>query len=140
MANLADLAKSMNSKVATANKASSARAVKLAKAILQELLFVTPVDTSNAMSNWQIGVGQRPADTRFPYFFGSRGSTAGQSASAAYAVGEAQLENKKPGQTIFVSNIVDYIGELNRGSSPQAAAGFIEDAVRRAAAKVRGGA
>lgn len=104
-------------------------AVKVAETIINDLAHVTPVDTSQAISNWQLGIDDRPDSPIGPHFPGERGSTYSASASETIAEAEAKLKNKQPGQTIYISNVLRYIGRLNEGSSTQAPAGFVERAV-----------
>lgn len=129
MGNLLDLANRLEGKLNKLEQRNSDRVVQVAEAILTDLVFVTPVDTSEALSNWQVGVGERPSSRRGPYFPGKKGSTQGQSAEAALAVGLAKLRGKQPGETVYISNLTSYITDLNRGSSAQAPAGFVERAV-----------
>lgn len=109
-------------------KAASDGAVSVATTILGDLVVVTPVDTSAALSNWQIGLGA-PIDTAIdPYYPGLQGSTYTVSGQEALAAGKAKLVNKIPGQPIYISNVLPYIQRLNEGYSGQAPAGFVERA------------
>jgi hypothetical protein len=126
---LTDLANSLEKRAAKLEDEASRLAVRTAETVLGDLVNVTPVDTSQALSNWQIGVGA-PVDASIaPYFPGEKGSTQSSSAASALAEGQAALKLKKPGQPIYISNVLRYIGRLNEGSSSQAPAGFVERAV-----------
>lgn len=129
MTTLADLADRMNKLAASLDQKASDTAVKAATAILKDLTTVTPVDTSQALSNWQVGLGGPVTNKIPPYFPGLGGSTADKSAAAALRAGIAALQNKKPGVSIFISNNLPYIRRLNEGYSRQAPAGFVERAV-----------
>ena len=134
MATLLGLARRLEQKTLPQIQAvGNRRAIATAEAIIRELLVDTPVDVSTALSNWQISVGNIvPNIPLLPYVPGSHGSTRGSSMAEAMAVALNNLRAKKPGEPIYISNVIDYIGELNRGSSPQQpAAGFIERAVMR---------
>jgi len=137
---LLDLAERMESLAGALPEASVSPGNVAALAMLRNLVSVTPVDTSRALSNWQIGLG-RPFMFNLPaYAPGSRGSTESQSADQTMKTAEYLLSFRKPGQTIYLSNNAPYIRKLNDGSSRQAAAGFIERAVvvgQKAAANVR---
>ncbi|WLJ71046.1 hypothetical protein [Sphingomonas phage Kimi] len=104
-------------------------AVAGTKAMLEELVYVTPVDTSQALSNWQVNLGNPAPDELPPYYAGSRGSTAGASSRQAIEEGFRELTYKKPGQPIFLSNLVDYIKKLDEGSSSQFPGGFVPRAL-----------
>lgn len=129
MVSLRDFASRMDARAGKLAEQSHKRAIRVATAILRDLVYRTPVDTSTALSNWQVGIGTPVASEIFPYYFGTKGSTRAPSAQAAYAAGVAKLQSKKPGETIYISNLTDYIKQLNEGSSLQAPAGFVERAV-----------
>ena len=61
----------------------------------------------------------------------------GQSARAAYEAGKAVLRTKRIGDTVYISNLAEHIVYLNQGSSTQAPAGFVEQAIMVAKAKLR---
>jgi len=104
-------------------------AVESTKAMLKELVEITPVDTSTALSNWQVNLGS-PATNELPAAVpGSLGSTRRASANETIADGFDELQYKKPGQSIFLSNLTPYIGDLNDGTSRQFAGGFIPRAL-----------
>lgn len=103
--------------------------IEAAELILNDLLTVTPVDTSKALSNWQASLDVEP-DTILPaYYPGAFGSTAIISREAALEAAQKIFAAKKPGQRLYISNLLPYIRRLNDGSSDQAPAGFIERAV-----------
>lgn len=89
------------------------------------LVYVTPVDTSEALSNWQVNLGNPAADNLPPYYVGTRGSTQGASAQQAIEEADAELAFKKPGQRLFISNLAPHIGKLDEGSSTQFPGGFV---------------
>jgi hypothetical protein len=124
--NLRDLAKqirAMSPQVATlASEASKTAAL----AIITDLANVTPVDTSQAISNWRVDINQRPVLAINPYFPGKKGTTQAESIAATIEAAKLALAAKKPGDTVWISNVLPYIGLLNDGSSSQAPAGFVE--------------
>lgn len=129
MTGLLDLAKRLERTAKELDQKASDAAVEAATAIVKDLVTVTPVDTSQALSNWQVGLGEPPAGKVAPYFPGLGGSTADKSAAAALRAAIAVLQKKKPGVTIFITNNLPYIRRLNEGYSRQAPAGFVERAV-----------
>lgn len=106
----------------------------------KELIESTPIDVGTAKSNWRASVGfpdlSEPIDAWAP---GSRGSTASANISAA----TADLSNRIPltaakGTEIFyLANTLDYIRLLDAGHSKQAPKGFIKNAVRQAARRLK---
>jgi hypothetical protein len=139
---LGTLSKRFNRAADRVPEAGSKAAAKVAEAILNDLAFVTPVDESTARSNWQVALNTPISDSDEigPYYLGSHGSTGQASAQAAVAAGRAVLATKKPGETIYVSNVLDYIVPLDEGHSQQEPAGFVHRAVlvgRKTVAKIR---
>lgn len=129
--NLLDLSKKF--KDASDNLADNVNEVtkKVASTILNDLVTVTPVDTSQALSNWQVSLKEPipKSDKVGPYYPGEGGNTAGQSANIAFGVGETELEKRKQGDSIYISNVLPYIKRLNEGHSSQEPAGFVERSV-----------
>lgn len=126
---LLDLAASMERKAKAIDAAASQLAVETAQTIVGDLAFKTPVDTSQALSNWIVTLDS-PSDNKIkPHFPGEGGST--QKASAAETINQARkvLSGKRPGQKIYITNNLPYIKRLNEGYSKQAPAGFVERSV-----------
>lgn len=119
------LEKAADAQAARANAVS----INAATAMLKQLIFSTPVDTSQALSNWQVGVGAPARGFIRPYFFGSKGSTRSASGNEAYAVGVARLRAKKPGEPVYLSNNAPYIESLNNGTLSSQPGGFVEAAL-----------
>lgn len=86
----------------------------------------TPVDTSTALSNWQVQVGSPVVSDREPFFPGRTGSTRRSSIQATIADARRVVQAKTPGTPIYITNVLPYIVPLNRGTSRQAPAGFVE--------------
>lgn len=103
--------------------------IEAASQMLEYLVNTTPVDTSKALSNWQVGVGQPVSSEIGPHVPGEAGSTVDASSAAALAIGLERLRRAKPGQPVYLSNLVPYIRRLNNGWSQQAPAGFIDGAL-----------
>jgi hypothetical protein len=110
---------------------------EVALVVDRELVLATPVDTGRARSNWIVNLGSAATGSRDPYTPGEKGSTGEANAQAAIAQGNATIGLRKDGQDIYISNNLPYIGRLNEGSSAQAPAQFVEQAVQRAVQVVR---
>lgn len=106
---------------------------KLAKGVTVvmdvDLVDHTPVDTSEALSNWQVSLNSAPTFDLPAIVPGERGSTAQQSRSEAKAHAERFLAMKDPGEKVYLSNLTPYVIDLNGGSSKQEPAGFFERAL-----------
>jgi hypothetical protein len=102
---------------------------KAAGAALQSVVSATPVDTGRARGGWQVGAGIAPQGESNRLDPGGGGTI---------GAGLSKVRSARPGQTVFISNNVDYIGFLNQGSSSQAPANFVGIAVRKAASVIRG--
>lgn len=127
--NLLDLANDIDALADKLSQSSSDHAVKTALTIVGDLAYKTPVDTSQALSNWDVTLESPATAKHGPHFPGKAGSTYKASAAETIDKAKAVLKNKKPGQSIFIANNQPYIGRLNEGSSTQTPAGFIERAV-----------
>lgn len=97
----------------------------------------TPVDTGRARSNWQVQIGSPTRSEIAAYAPGFDGSTEGENTRAAIEQGKAVIQTRQPGQDIFISNNLPYIGRLNEGYSSQAPSGFVQEAILKAAQVVR---
>lgn len=119
----------MEAQITRIHEIGSQRAIKTALAIVSDLATVTPVDTSQALSNWQVSLNTPVGNIIDAYYTGSKGST--QELSAVDTIRKARevLSHKKPGEDIHISNLLRYIAKLNEGSSKQEPAGFVERAV-----------
>lgn len=102
------------------------------KEVAIEILSVaasnTPVDTTKAISNWQIGVGSAPSGVVPPHVPGSAGSTKGQSLAITVDKGKAKLVNRKVGSDIHVTNNADHIDGLNDGTISKQPGQFVQKA------------
>lgn len=94
--------------------------------VVQRLIYETPVDTSQALSNWRVNVKYKISGTLPAYFSGFDGSTKGLSTSTALGAAKQQIARKKYGMALSISNNLDYIVELNQGKSQQAYAGYVD--------------
>lgn len=111
---------------ADAVETSASRLAVIGTAAAVELLvYVTPVDTSEHLSNWQVFIGNPAPDAIPPYYPGTKGST--RAASAREAIDQAlqELRYKKPGQRLFISNLGPAIVKLDNGWSSQFPGGFV---------------
>lgn len=137
---LLDLAADMNKLADSIPQAISSYKVKIAQTIVADLAYKTPVDTSQAISNWVVTLGARNVGIVPPHYPGESGSTRNASAQETIQRANIVLQQKKPGQSIFITNNLPYIVRLNDGYSAQAPAGFVERSIligRRMASKFK---
>jgi hypothetical protein len=125
---LLDLAKKLEARAGVVGLKAHEQAQRKALAILSYLVRVTPVDTSRAVSNWQVTIGTPALTARGAFFAGAKGSTYDQSADTVMAFGRAMLEAKKPGEPIYITNVLPYIKYLDLGSSTSFPGGFLAGA------------
>lgn len=130
MASLSDLATRMQKlAVAIPNNVNELKK-KIALTIENDLVYVTPVDTSQALSNWTVSLIPLTSDSfRAPYYPGEQGSTRGPSAQEAIDAAQAVLAGVKAGQAVYVGNAAPYIQRLDEGYSSQEPAGFVSRAI-----------
>lgn len=99
---------------------------KLAFDIFADVVGGTPVLTGRAMNNWNISVGSKDLSTRETG--GNKGSLLGAKKTEAGAA----LSGLKPFSTVWITNNLPYIIELEEGhSKKQAPRGWIAVAVQR---------
>lgn len=82
-------------------------AKKVAYQVLSDLTANTMIDTSKAVSNWQVS-NKRPINGQIQaHEVGSRGSTADASISATKFIGDEIINNKKSGEPLFIVNNIN---------------------------------
>lgn len=95
---------------------------KVALSALSKLVLATPVDTGRARGNWQVDVGSVPAGEL---------ATTDKGGGVTISAGSTAIDRVKqqPYTEVNIVNNLPYIEKLNTGSSIQAPAGFVENAV-----------
>ena len=128
-------------KMRKASKAVLTNTDKLVKEIACDVLAIvvndTPVDVGTAKSNWHVGIDNAPSMVQSAYDPGEKGSTEISNIEQAIAQGEAVIATYAGSQEIHITNNLDYINDLNSGSSNQAPPGYVQDAVLEALGKVQ---
>ncbi len=94
----------------------------------QTVVLTTPVKTGRARANWLPSLD-------FPITEATEETD--KSGQATIAKGRAIIQSRKPGQTVYISNNVHYIGLLNDGTSSQAPRNFVSIAVNASIAFLR---
>lgn len=102
-----------------------------------DLADATPVDTSTALSNWQVSINNPQRDFIDAHNYGAFGSTAFVSIMDTYQLAKIAAEPGRPGQSYWLSNNAPYIIDLNQGSSKQAPAMFIEKTIALSIKKIQ---
>lgn len=126
MSDLKKLEKDAKKLATEFRKQASILAVKKAIAMADALAAATPVDTSKALSNWQVSAGFPKTRQLEAYVAGAAGSTQEASVKMTQQAARRSLANKKVGQEIYITNNTKYIEELNKGHSQQQPPGWIE--------------
>lgn len=96
--------------------------------ILNGVVLSTPVDTGRARGNWQTSVSS-PIESQRDKLDKSGGSTISEGTTFV------QSRSKAKYPVFWISNNLPYIEELNRGTSDQAPAKFVESVIKRVANK-----
>lgn len=127
--NLLDFAKRME-KLADNLPAIANDIVKeLTVELAVDLTIATPVDTSKALSNWQVGLDSPIGTYIDAHMQGKFGSTSVASAQETYQLARLAADKGQPGQSYWLSNNAPYIIRLNEGWSDQAPAMFIQSTI-----------
>ena len=110
---------------------------RAATSVLTEVVRATPVDTGLARSNWVVSLGTGRADVIAPHSPGRKlGIAETTNASIAISMGSIVIAGRRRGVPIVITNSVYYISSLDRGSSPQQSAGFVDAAIRRGVSRL----
>jgi hypothetical protein len=125
MADLLDLAERMEAYAKAIPVNANELKKKIVRTVITDLIYVTPVDTSNALSKWKASLSPVDDATFQPYYLGSHGSTRDQSAQEAVADANLVIDGLQPGQAVFIGNAAPYIRRLDEGYSKQEPAGFV---------------
>lgn len=134
---LNDLANKLNNMNKQIKEDTNNKAIDFALDLLDELVENTPVDTSKAVSNWQVSIISPETREIDAHILGSRGSSKDMSIEIVKMEAKNTLSAKKAGDSIFITNNADYIADLNNGTSTQAPAGFIEASIMRAKQRLK---
>jgi hypothetical protein len=109
---------------------------KVVLSVNGELIKTTPVDTGWARSNWIPNIGHpyaKPAGSRIEAEMGTLDLSPQQKGTANIAT-KYHLNDG----TIYITNNVYYIKNLNDGSSKQAPKAFVQMAIENGIRKVKG--
>lgn len=134
MANLSSLARRMRS----LKREIADYRIRVKREVTLEMLHyltnITPVDTSLAISNWQVRLG---GDGRIieAHLEGEYGSTKSFSSQVANNFGELVLRELRPESVVTLYNYTPYIEQLDTGKSVQAQ-DFVKGAIMRGRAKI----
>lgn len=94
---------------------------KIALEVFNGVVLKTPVDTGRARASWVIGVERRVNSPKV-----ADGRKFSEQEAQNLALRQlAALDTLKPYETVFISNSLPYIGELEDGSSFQAPLGMV---------------
>lgn len=128
MANLHDLARRMRLHAKAVGEGSQEVVRKVAKAAGTAVVYGTPIDTSRARMNWQSTVGSPATGVLLPYP-SQPGSPQEGTRAALSSLEDATIQYAGQEGGIWITNNLDYIQALNNGSSAQAPADFVAQAV-----------
>jgi hypothetical protein len=106
---------------------TSVEKVKRATAIAvhQTITVATPVKTGRAKNNWNAELN-RPNRTKI------LGEVFDKSGQIAVTKAKAVINQSNDADSIWISNNLDYIVDLNNGSSKKAPAGFVQKGIQTA--------
>lgn len=114
---------------------------KAVLAVDQTVVMATPVDRGRARSNWIAALDAPVTEPREAYQPGEDlglGEAANAQAAMDQAAGIAAQYDGSRNSEVHITNNLPYIGALNNGHSAQAPADFVQEAVTKGVAAVRG--
>ena len=109
----------------------------VASVIFDSVIEGTPVDTSQAISNWTTSLSSPFKGVVNPHFLGKKGSSRAESISTGKKNSERTLKLRKGNQDVYITNNLDYIIDLENGKSKKQGKHFIKKAVMLGRSKIR---
>lgn len=128
MADLRDLATSLRVTAKAVGTGAIAAVKEVSEKVGVVVVYATPVDTSRARMNWQGSVGF-PVDGVLKPYPDQPSSPNDGPRVAIESIRAATSEYTGQPEGVFITNNLDYINDLNNGSSGQAPANFVEQAI-----------
>lgn len=138
MGTFADLSKSLRQQAKNIESNASLLVRRCATVVIEELAVRTPIDSGRAKSNWIVTLNSPTIARIEPHHFGVLGSTAPQTIKTVQARAAIVINRFKIGDTVIIQNNLDYIVDLEKGSSKQSPAGFIHQSLARIPIVVQG--
>lgn len=105
--------------------------VKITLDVTANLIEATPVDTGWARANWVARIGS-PFDEDLSDIEASPQAAAGAASRQQASLGAVAARYQLQQGSVFVSNNVPYITNLNDGTSQQAPRSFVQMAIAKA--------
>jgi hypothetical protein len=128
MAKLSDLVKQMEELEVSLPALMAKAKAAVGRAMVNSLIENTPVDTSQALSNWKVAWGNPDRQVIAPYFRGIYGTTFIESGLEAKSQAAEVLGFPQENKSLFLSNNVDYIEQLDAGTISEQDGLFVEAA------------
>lgn len=137
MSSLSQFANKMRQTAKNVDKNSTLLTKRVALRLVTELIQRTPIDTGYAKSNWIVSINGFQNWTRDAFALGVKGSTRNQNERGAIGDAEYKINMFQiviGNESIYVSNNVPYIMDLEAGKSKrQAPYGFVDASMIAAA-------
>lgn len=121
---LVELAAACRGLSATLEKDVNFISQEAARELTFHLIYETPVDTSQALSNWLVSLAFPTTNKINAHKEGAGGSTKEYSAARAYMAAQRIIKQKKPRIDLIVTNNLSYLYKLNAGGSKQQPTAF----------------
>lgn len=138
MGTFATLSNSLRQQAKNIKSNTSLLVRRCATVVIEELAVRTPIDSGRAKSNWIVTLNSPTIARIEPHHFGVLGSTAPQTIKTVQARAAIVINRFKIGDTVIIQNNLDYIVDLEKGSSKQSPAGFIHQSLARIPLVVQG--
>ncbi len=138
MGTFATLSNSLRQQAKNIKSNTSLLVRRCATVVIEELAVRTPIDSGRAKSNWIVTLNSPTVARIEPHHFGVLGSTAPQTIKTVQARAAIVINRFKIGDTVIIQNNLDYIVDLEKGSSKQSPAGFIHQSLARIPIVVQG--
>jgi hypothetical protein len=106
---------------------------------LDTIVDHTAVDTTNAVSNWRVGIGGPQTGVVSPRVSGSvKGSGASAAKSMTKGAGQGVIRGYMGPMGIFISNFVPYIGVIEYGAVNRKPVGMVAKGLQAMRVRAKG--
>lgn len=135
MGDLGTFANRMRTRSGEVIKGTTQAKQTVARHVLTAVVHQTPIDTGRARFSWNVGMNAPNYGYEWESFdnYGRLGDWLGKMATSRAAILRATEKD-----SIYISNGLPYIGELNRGKSKQAPADYVRTAAIGASSAIAG--
>lgn len=127
--NLSSLGKQLRDELKVVYKEHNEFVKTIARQVMKDVTEGTVIDTSKAVSNWVATLDTPHSGEINAHYQGKGGSTGGESIDVALLKANNAINNRKPGQSIFITNDIEGDSYQRRARVGESAQEAMDDAI-----------